>query len=69
MLSSIRSEPEIALLTAHKNHPHEDQLTRFMCGDLPRHEFALIVRHLLTGCKQCVQATRALWELGERAPR
>jgi uncharacterized membrane protein len=44
-------------------------LERFMRNELSRREVVPIVRHLLTGCTQCLQVTRPLWELGERAPR
>jgi hypothetical protein len=52
-----------------QSHPHKDQLERFMRNELSRREVAPIVRHMLTGCTQCLQVTRPLWELGERSPR
>lgn len=36
-----------------------------MALDLSRPEAALVVRHLLTGCPQCLQVTRQLWRLGD----
>jgi len=45
-------------------HPHPRQLERFMTGKLPKSEAALVIRHLLKGCPQCVQVTRRLWYLG-----
>jgi hypothetical protein len=36
-----------------------------MHGTLPRDEALVIVRHLLTGCLECVAVTRPFWELGD----
>lgn len=54
-------------LRAGRTHPGEQELERFMRGELPRRELHAVVRHLLTGCPQCVQVTRRLWEFGDRA--
>lgn len=35
-------------------------------GGLPGEEVRAIVRHLLTGCLQCIAITRRLWGLGEQ---
>ena len=67
MLRLKGREPEIDLAAAGQWHPHPKQLKRFMSGELPRPEAASIVRHLLKGCPQCVQVTRRLWYLGDRA--
>jgi len=46
-------------------HPSEDELVRFMRGELSRPKIALIVRHLLSGCTRCPKVTRRLWELAD----
>ncbi|MBW8879561.1 MAG: hypothetical protein JF614_31900 [Acidobacteria bacterium] len=61
MLSLNGREPETALLTGGQCHPEENQLERFMRGELPRTEAAPIVRHLLTGCTECRKVTGRLW--------
>lgn len=50
-------------------HPGRSELARFMCGRLERCEVRAVVRHLLTGCPQCLQVTRHFWRLGDRVPR
>jgi hypothetical protein len=49
-------------------HPAPDELHRFMRGALPGPEVRAVVRHLLTGCAECLQVTRRLWSLADRAP-
>jgi hypothetical protein len=66
MLRLNGREPEIDLPAVSQWHPHPKQLKRFMSSELPRPEVALIVRHLLQGCPECVQVTRRLWYLGDR---
>ncbi|HEV2855131.1 MAG TPA: hypothetical protein VHC97_20220 [Thermoanaerobaculia bacterium] len=39
-----------------------------MRGALPGPEVRAVVRHLLTGCAECLQVTRRLWSLADRAP-
>jgi hypothetical protein len=46
-------------------HPIRAQLETFMRGETPRSEAPDVVRHLLTGCPECLQVTRQLWKLGE----
>ena len=65
ILSLTRREPEAVPPVVRQDHPDRTQLQRFMSGDLPRTEVALIVRHMLTGCTQCLQVTRQFWELIE----
>lgn len=48
-----------------RNHPAPKLLERFMRGEASALERRSIVRHMLTGCLQCVQVTRPLWELGD----
>jgi hypothetical protein len=64
MLRLNGREPEIDLAAVSPWHPHPRQLERFMSSELPRPEVALIVRHLLEGCPECVQVTHRLWCLG-----
>jgi hypothetical protein len=45
--------------------PSAEQLAGLFRGELPRDEARVIVRHLLTGCPDCLQVTRWLWNLGE----
>ncbi len=49
-------------------HPTQQELASFMRGELPRNEALGVVRHLLTGCPECVKGTRLLWQLGQRPP-
>jgi hypothetical protein len=55
--------------SAERLHPGRDELERFMSCQLDRCAARAVVRHLLSGCAQCVQVTRHLWLLGDRAPR
>ena len=45
-------------------HPGE---RRFMQCRLSREETRKVLLHLLTGCPQCLQVTRRLWQFGEEA--
>jgi hypothetical protein len=67
--SLTRRKPEVAPPAVSQDHPDRIQLQCFMSGDLPRAEVAPIVRHMLTGCPQCLQVTRQLWELIEQLAR
>lgn len=49
-----------------QDHPPAEQLERFMRGELPLPERLPIVRHMLSGCSECLKATRPLWELMEQ---
>ena len=49
-------------------HADDEQLERFMRGQLSRPEAAVIVRHLLSQCPQCVAVTRKTWRLGDPPP-
>jgi hypothetical protein len=51
------------------NHPAEEDLGRFMRGELAPGKAAPIVRHLLAGCAQCLEVTRKLWSFGEELPK
>jgi tetratricopeptide (TPR) repeat protein len=46
-------------------HPDVRLLERFMRNELQGCERRIIVRHLLTGCPDCVAVTRRLWSFGE----
>jgi hypothetical protein len=43
-------------------------LQRFLGGEASRDEALDVVRHLLTGCTQCLQVTRPLWRPSEEPP-
>ena len=43
--------------------PEPARLERFFRGELTRDEAHALVRHLLTGCPQCLRRTRRLWRL------
>jgi hypothetical protein len=45
--------------------PHE--LEAFLRGDLDRAGCRRVVRHLLTGCRECRAIAQTLWNFGERA--
>lgn len=49
------------------DHPATMDLERFMRGGLGRAATRELVRHMLTGCPQCLAVTRRLWTLGERS--
>ena len=66
MLRSIRSIPEDDPPAVGRSHPLAEQLERFMRGELPLPEMLPIVRHMLSGCSECLKATRPLWELMEQ---
>ena len=51
------------------SHPSAEELRSFMRGELKRSETRDLVRHLLTGCPECMEVTRRLWDLGERSLR
>jgi tetratricopeptide (TPR) repeat protein len=46
-----------------EDHPDPRTLERFMQSALPAAESRGVVRHLLTGCPECVAVTRRLWNL------
>ena len=48
-------------------HPAKHELLTFLRGELPTPRAAPIVRHLLTGCPECLEVTRPIWEV--MAPR
>jgi len=54
---------------ADPSHPSAEELRSFMRGELKRSEVRGLVRHLLTGCPECLEVTRRLWDLGERSLR
>jgi hypothetical protein len=56
------------LATATAPHPSWADLVRFIRGESERGEVQVIVRHLLSGCPQCRQRARKLWNLGELRP-
>lgn len=48
-----------------REHPDVKLLERFMRNELQGQERRAVVRHLLTGCPECVAVTRRLWSFGE----
>jgi hypothetical protein len=48
-------------------HPEPAELQRFMRGESALAESCAVVRHLMTGCPQCLQVTCSIWRLGEEA--
>jgi hypothetical protein len=69
MLSLTGRKPKAAPSAVRQEHLDRTQLERFISGDLSRTEVAPIVRHMLTGCSQCLQVTRQLWELMQQMAR
>jgi hypothetical protein len=55
---------EYLRLLAH-SHPDATMLARFMSSHSPRDEAREVVRHLLTGCPECLAVTRSLWSFAE----
>jgi hypothetical protein len=51
---------------SHPMHPTLDQLQGFLRGDIAAVESLAIVRHLMTGCPECVAVTRQSWLSAER---
>ncbi|HEV8582078.1 MAG TPA: hypothetical protein VGX68_23665 [Thermoanaerobaculia bacterium] len=49
-------------------HPARQELERLIRGELPREEALSVVRHLLTGCRECAKEARRYWRLGEWPP-
>jgi hypothetical protein len=43
------------------DHPDRDLLQRFLRGEASREGKTVVVRHLLTGCMECVAVTRPAW--------
>ena len=54
---------------ARGDHPAEEDLGRFMRGELAPREAAPIVRHLLAGCAQCSPVVQKLWSFGDEGPK
>ena len=53
----------------HRGHPTSGALLRFLAGEASGEERRAIVRHLLTGCRECVAVTRPVWLLAESPMR
>ncbi|HVS00168.1 MAG TPA: hypothetical protein VMW27_26310 [Thermoanaerobaculia bacterium] len=47
------------------DHPKPDLLVRFLRGEASRSERRAVVRHLLTGCRECLATTRTVWGVTE----
>lgn len=43
-------------------HPKPDLLVRFLSGEASGAERRAVVRHLLTGCRECLAVTRPVWD-------
>jgi hypothetical protein len=46
-------------------HPGEEVLLRFLRGEVTRPERGAVVRHLLTGCRECEAVTRPVWSFAD----
>ncbi len=51
-----------------EGHPAPDLLEAFMRSEAAAPDCLRIVRHLLSGCPQCVAVTGRIWSLGEPRP-
>jgi hypothetical protein len=58
-----RKSPLMKKTRTGEAHPAEDALLRFLRGAASQEERRAIVRHLLTGCPECVAVTRPVWKL------
>jgi hypothetical protein len=50
-------------------HPHPDLLHRFLRGEASKSENGAVVRHLLSGCRECLAVTRPVWQAVDRLAR
>jgi len=50
------------------HHLSEELLLRFIRGETARAETRAVVRHLLTGCRECRAVTSSAWGIGTFAP-
>lgn len=48
-----------------EGHPQKSALDRFLRGEAATAERRAVLRHLLTGCPECVSATRPFWQMTE----
>lgn len=55
-----RSEPVTETRAA---HPPQELLLRFLRAETSGAESREVVRHLLTGCRECVAVTKPMWDL------
>lgn len=46
-------------------HPGKELLLRFVRGEATRPERSAVVRHLLTGCGECMAVTRLVWSFAD----
>jgi hypothetical protein len=64
--ASSMDAPILTESIASRKHPEPAELQRFLRGEVSRDEARAILRHLLTGCPECVAVTRPLWGLAKR---
>lgn len=50
-------------------HPRPDILLRFLRREATRAESRAVIRHLLTGCRECIAVTRPVWKLADAVRR
>lgn len=50
---------------AEQQHPDPQLLERFLRCEAEGEERQIVVRHLLTGCPQCMAVTRRVWSLAD----
>jgi len=65
-LSAMLDVQEDRNLPGTQAHPTQEELWRFMTGELPRDKARKVVRHLLMECAVCSSVTRRIWNLGEK---
>ncbi len=51
---------------ARRTHPGESDLERFLRGEMSNTERMRVVRHLLTGCRDCVAVVAPYWGIADR---
>jgi hypothetical protein len=49
-----------------REHPHPDLLRRFLRAEASKNENGAVVRHLLSGCQECLAVTRPVWQAVDR---
>ena len=53
--------------SADREHPSADSIAKLVRGELTAEEKRSVVRHLLSGCPECLAELARLWQLGGRS--